>query len=45
MNFIQKYGVLIASAVLGSIVGAAGIARLMGVPMVHQSFGILGLPS
>lgn len=45
MNFIQKYGVLIASAVLGSIVGAAGIARLMGVPMVHQIFGILGLPS
>ena len=45
MTFFQKYGVLIASAVLALIVGAAGIAKLMGVPMVHQSFGILGLPS
>lgn len=45
MSFLQKYGVLIASAVLALIVGAAGIAKLMGVPMVHQSFGILGLPS
>jgi putative oxidoreductase len=45
MSFLQKHGVLIASAVLALIVGAAGIAKLMGVPMVHQSFGILGLPS
>ena len=45
MSFIQKYGVLIASVFLALIVGAAGIAKLMGVPMVHQSFGILGLPS
>ena len=45
MSLLQKYGVLIASAVLALIVGAAGIAKLMGVPMVHQSFGILGLPS
>jgi uncharacterized membrane protein YphA (DoxX/SURF4 family) len=45
MNFFQKYGVLIASVLLALIVGAAGIAKLMGVPMVHQSFGILGLPS
>jgi putative oxidoreductase len=45
MNFLQKYGRLIASAFLALIVGAAGIAKLMGVPMVHQSFGILGLPS
>ena len=45
MSFLQRYGVLIASAVLALIVGAAGIAKLMGVPMVHQSFGILGLPS
>ena len=45
MTFMQKYGVLIASVVLALIVGAAGIAKLMGVPMVHQSFAILGLPS
>ena len=45
MNFLQKYGVLIVSAVLALIVGAAGIAKLMGVPMVHQSFAILGLPA
>lgn len=45
MTFVQKYGVLAASVVLALIVGAAGIAKLMGVPMVHQSFAILGLPS
>lgn len=45
MTYIRKYGVLAASVVLALIVGAAGIAKLMGVPMVHQSFGILGLPS
>ena len=45
MTLLQKYGVLAASVVLALIVGAAGIAKLMGVPMVHQSFGILGLPS
>ena len=45
MTLLQKYGVLVASVVLALIVGAAGIAKLMGVPMVHQSFGILGLPS
>ena len=45
MNVFQKYGVLAASVLLALIVGAAGIAKLMGVPMVHQSFAILGLPS
>ena len=45
MTFLQKYGVLIASVVLALIVGAAGIAKLMGVPMVHESFAVLGLPS
>lgn len=45
MTFLQKYGVLVASIVLALIVGAAGTAKLMGVPMVHQSFAILGLPS
>ena len=45
MTFLQKYGVLAASVLLALIVGAAGIAKLMGVPMVHQSFAILGLPS
>jgi putative oxidoreductase len=45
MSFLQKHGVLIASVVLALMVGAAGIAKLMGVPMVHQSFAILGLPS
>ena len=45
MNFLQRYGVLIASAVLALVVAAAGVAKLMGVPMMHQSFAILGLPS
>lgn len=45
MTFLQKYSVLAASVLLALIVGAAGIAKLMGVPMVHQSFAILGLPS
>ena len=45
MTFLQKYGVLAACVLLALIVGAAGIAKLMGVPMVHQSFAILGLPS
>ena len=45
MSFLQKYGVLIASIPLALICAAAGVAKLMGVPMVHQSFGILGLPS
>jgi putative oxidoreductase len=45
MSYLQKYGRLVASALLALIVGAAGIAKLMGVPMVHQSFAILGLPS
>lgn len=45
MTFLQKYAVLAASVVLALIVGAAGAAKLMGVPMVHQSFGILGLPA
>ncbi len=45
MTFLQKYGVLAACALLALIVGAAGTAKLMGIPMVHQSFGILGLPS
>ena len=44
MSFLQKHGVLIASAVLALIMGAAGIAKLKGVPMVHQSFAVLGLP-
>lgn len=45
MSFLQKNGVLIASIVLALIVAAAGTAKLMGVPMVHMSFGILGLPT
>ena len=44
MGFLQKHGLLMASAVLALIVGAAGIAKLMGVPMVHESFAKLGLP-
>ena len=44
MSIVQKYGVVAASAILALIVGAAGIAKLSGVPMVHQSFAILGLP-
>jgi putative oxidoreductase len=45
MGFLQKHGVLIASVVLALIVAGAGVAKLMGVPMVHQSFAILGLPT
>jgi uncharacterized membrane protein YphA (DoxX/SURF4 family) len=44
MSFLQKYGRLIASGLLALIVVPAGIAKLMGVPAVHESFSILGLP-
>ena len=44
MAFLSKYWVLAASGVLALMVGAAGIAKLMGVPMVHVSFATLGLP-
>jgi putative oxidoreductase len=44
-SFLKKYGALIDFAFLALIVGAVGIAKLIGVPVVHQSFGVLGLPS
>jgi putative oxidoreductase len=44
MSFLQKNWRLAASGLLALIVVPAGIAKLMGVPAVHASFGILGLP-
>ena len=44
MGFLHKHGLLIASVVLALIVAGAGVAKLMGVPMVHASFAKLGLP-
>jgi hypothetical protein len=44
MSFIAGNWVLGASALLALIVAGAGVAKLLGVPMVYQSFAVLGLP-
>jgi hypothetical protein len=41
----MKYATWAAMAVLTLIVGSAGIAKLTGVTMVHESFAVLGLPA
>jgi putative oxidoreductase len=40
----RNYPLLISSLLLALIVGAGGIAKLLGVPQAHTSFSILGLP-
>jgi putative oxidoreductase len=41
---LKKYGVLLASILVALVVVPAGGAKLAGVPQVHQSFALLGLP-
>ena len=40
----RNYVLLIASGLVALVLLAAGGAKLAGVPQVHQSFAILGLP-
>ena len=41
----QKYGIWVAIILAAIAFGGAGAAKLAGVPMVHESFANLGLPS
>ncbi|HBN9689339.1 MULTISPECIES: DoxX family protein [Pseudomonas] len=41
---MRKHAYSVAVALMALYVGAAGVAKLLGVPTVLQSFGILGLP-
>ena len=45
MNPIQKYASTTAMVLAALILLAGGGAKLAGVPEVHMSFGILGLPT
>jgi putative oxidoreductase len=44
-NKTRNYPLWIAIALVVLYVGAAGVAKLAGVPYVHSSFPKLGLPS
>lgn len=44
MTAFKKYGLWAVMVLTALAFLAAGTAKLMGVPMVHQSFEILGLP-
>lgn len=41
---IKKYGIWVAMVLIALMLLAAGGAKLAGVPQVHQSFALLGLP-
>ena len=41
---LHKYAIWVAIVLTSIAFAAAGIAKLMGVPMVHESFANLGLP-
>jgi putative oxidoreductase len=41
---INKYGIWVAIVLVALLLLAAGGAKLAGVPQVHQSFALLGLP-
>ena len=45
MEFIKKYSIWLAISLASLVLLAAGGAKLAGVPEVHKSFAILGLPS
>ena len=45
MSAFKKYGTATLIALSALILLAGGGAKLAGVPEVHMSFGILGLPS
>jgi uncharacterized membrane protein YphA (DoxX/SURF4 family) len=44
MTFFRKYGLLAACILLALPLIAFGGAKLAGVPQVHESFKVLGLP-
>lgn len=45
MTKLKKYGLWAVMILTGLAFLAAGTAKLMGVPMVHHSFEVLGLPA
>lgn len=40
----RQYGLIIVKVILVLILAGAGVLKLTGMPEVHQSFQILGLP-
>ncbi len=44
MEILRKYGIWAAIIVVALMVGVAGAMKLAGVPALHESFAILGLP-
>ena len=45
MNMLKKYGPFIFFILPAIAFAAAGAGKLMGVPIMHQSFATMGLPS
>ena len=45
MNMLKKFGPFIFFILPAVAFAAAGVGKLMGVPMMHQSFSTMGLPS
>jgi uncharacterized membrane protein YphA (DoxX/SURF4 family) len=45
MSKLKNYGPWIAITLVAIYIAAGGVAKLMGVPQVHQSFATLGLPA
>ena len=41
---LKQYGPGLAKVLLASLLAGAGAAKLMGLPEVHLSFAVLGLP-
>lgn len=44
MELIKKYGPYVFIILPAIAFAAAGIGKLMGTPMLHQSFSVMGLP-
>lgn len=44
MSNVKTIGLWAAIVLTSLVYAAAGIGKLMGVPMLHESFAILGLP-
>lgn len=45
MDTLKKYGPYLFFVLPALAFAAAGIGKLMGTPMLHQAFSIMGLPS
>ena len=45
MGFVKKNAIWFAISLVALILLAAGGAKLAGIPEVHKSFAVLGLPS